>query len=70
VGLLRVTQSPARDDQEGRPFRAQDGYGCDCNSRHRLEDPTQMGLAQDQDVVQAFSPDRADEPFGVSVLPG
>jgi hypothetical protein len=36
VGLLRVTQSPARDDQEGRPFRAKDGYGCDCNSRHRL----------------------------------
>jgi FixJ family two-component response regulator len=28
VGLLRVTQSPARDDQEGRPYRAQDGHGC------------------------------------------
>src|SRR5260370_6711400 len=34
------------------------------------EDPVQMGLAQDQDMVQAFSPDRADEPFYVSVLPG
>jgi hypothetical protein len=29
-----------------------------------------MGLAQDQEMVQAFSPDRADEPFYVSVLPG
>ena len=34
------------------------------------EDLAQMGLAQDQDMVQAFSPDRADEPFSVSVLPG
>jgi hypothetical protein len=34
------------------------------------EDLAQMGLAQDQDMVQAFSPDRADEPFRVSVLPG
>jgi hypothetical protein len=32
------------------------------------EDPVQMGLAQDQDMVQAFSPDRADEAFYVSVL--
>src|SRR3979490_2281046 len=29
-----------------------------------------MGLAHDQDMVQAFSPDRADEPFDVSILPG
>jgi len=36
VGLLRVTQSPARDDQEGRLSRAKDGYGRDRNSRHRL----------------------------------
>jgi hypothetical protein len=35
-----------------------------------FEDLAQMDLAQDQDMVQAFSPDRADEPFGVSVLPG
>jgi hypothetical protein len=34
------------------------------------EDLAQMGLAQDQDMVQAFSPDRAYEPFSVSVLPG
>jgi hypothetical protein len=32
------------------------------------EDLAQMRLAQDEDVVQAFSPDRADEPFSVSVL--
>jgi hypothetical protein len=34
------------------------------------EDLAQMGLTQEQDMVQAFSPDRADEPFGIFVLPG
>jgi hypothetical protein len=34
------------------------------------EDPAKMRLAQDHDMIQAFSPDRADEPFDVSVLPG
>jgi Transposase IS66 family len=34
------------------------------------EDLAKMGFAQDQDMVQAFSSDRADEPFGVTVLPG
>jgi hypothetical protein len=32
------------------------------------EDPAQMGLAQDKDMVQAFSPDRADESFDVSII--
>src|SRR5260370_1369097 len=34
------------------------------------EDPAQMGLAQDEDMIEAFSPDRADEPFHMPVLPG
>jgi hypothetical protein len=34
------------------------------------EDLAEMGFAQDHDVIEAFSPDRADEPFDVSVLPG
>jgi hypothetical protein len=34
------------------------------------EDPAKVRLAQDHDMVQAFSPDRADEPLDVSVLPG
>ena len=34
------------------------------------EDPVQMSLAQDQDMVQAFSPDRADEPFDVPFCQG
>jgi hypothetical protein len=29
-----------------------------------------MGLAKDDDVIQAFSTDRADEPFDLSILPG
>jgi hypothetical protein len=35
-----------------------------------FKDPAQMGFAQDQDMVEAFSSDRADEPFNVSILPG
>ena len=34
------------------------------------EDSAKMRLAQDHDMIQAFAPDRADEPFNVSVLPG
>jgi len=29
-----------------------------------------IDLAQDHNMIQAFSPDRADEPFNVSILPG
>src|SRR5882757_157950 len=36
----------------------------------RFEDPTQMCLAEDNDVVQALAPDRSDQPFGKAVLPG
>jgi hypothetical protein len=32
------------------------------------EDPAQMRFAQDQDVVQVFSPDRADQPLHMAVL--
>ena len=30
----------------------------------------EMPFAKDHDVVEAFPPDRADEPFTVSILPG
>lgn len=33
------------------------------------EDPAQMRLAQDDDVIEAFAPDRADQPLRVPVLP-
>jgi hypothetical protein len=35
-----------------------------------FQDPTQMHLAQDNDVVRTFTPDRADQPFGKTVLLG
>ena len=35
-----------------------------------FQDPTQMHLAQDNDVVHALTPDRSDQPFGKAVLPG
>src|SRR5712671_1643273 len=34
-----------------------------------FQDPTQMHLAQDNDVVHTFTPDRADQPFGKAILP-
>ena len=34
------------------------------------EDPAQVRFAQDHDMVQAFSSDRADQPLRVPILPG
>src|SRR6202521_3439470 len=34
-----------------------------------LQDPTQMHLSQDNDVVHTFTPDRSDQPFGKAILP-
>src|SRR3979409_1080993 len=33
-------------------------------------DSAQMHLAQDNDVVHTFTPDRSDQPFGKAILPG
>src|SRR6202163_4311122 len=35
-----------------------------------FQDPTQMHLAQDNDVVYTLTPDRSDQPFDKAVLPG
>jgi hypothetical protein len=34
-----------------------------------IQNPAQMRLAQDDDVVQTFAPNRSDQPFGNPVLP-
>src|ERR1700682_1716337 len=34
------------------------------------QDSAQMHLAQDNDVVRTFTPDRSDQPFGKAILPG
>ncbi len=34
-----------------------------------LQDPAQMRLVQDDQVVGTLAPDRADEPFGKAILP-
>ena len=36
----------------------------------RGQDPAQVRFAQDHDMIQAVSSDRADEPFDMSILPG
>jgi len=35
-----------------------------------FECPAQMRLAQDNDAVHTFSPDRSNQLFGIAVLPG
>ena len=35
-----------------------------------FQNSAQMQLAQDNDVVHAFTPDRSDQPFGKAILPG
>src|ERR1700736_6032570 len=35
----------------------------------RFENPTQMRLAQNNDVVHTFTPDRSDQPFDKAILP-
>src|ERR1700738_3478983 len=35
----------------------------------RFQNPAQTCLAQDNDVLHTFSPDRSDQPFGKAVLP-
>ncbi|MEA2912682.1 MAG: hypothetical protein QOJ15_4763 [Bradyrhizobium sp.] len=34
-----------------------------------LKDPAQMGLAEDDDVIEAFAADRADQSLRMPVLP-
>ena len=33
------------------------------------EDPAQMGFAEDDDVIEAFPTDRADQPLHMAILP-
>jgi hypothetical protein len=35
----------------------------------RREDPSQMGLAEDGDVIEAFPTDQTDRALGMSILP-
>ena len=36
----------------------------------RFQNPAQMRLAQDNDVVRTFTPDRSDQLFDKAILPG
>jgi hypothetical protein len=36
----------------------------------RFQDATQMRLAQDNHMIDALSPDRANQPFSKAILPG
>jgi len=34
-----------------------------------LQDPAQVRLAQDDEMIQTLAPDRSDQPFGKAILP-
>ena len=35
----------------------------------RFQNPAEMRLAQNDDVIQTLTPDRSDQPFGKAILP-
>jgi hypothetical protein len=35
----------------------------------RFQNPAQMLLAEDNEVIQTLTPDRSDQPFGKAILP-
>jgi hypothetical protein len=59
-----------QDEQAAHPYTGIDASGRCCNSGVGLEDLTQMGFAKDDDVIQAFSADRANQPLHMAILPG
>ena len=62
VCVRRQSGASLRKGQAGSDLVVVAGVG--------FEDATQIRFAEHQDVVQAFAPDRANEPLDVSVLPG
>jgi len=46
-----------------------DGSGCGGSNPHKMRGAAQMALVEDDDVVQALAPDRADHTLDVGVLP-
>src|ERR1700688_859629 len=79
IVVMQSTEDAARIDDTDPLNRARDWrillQGSMCSEAIIIvgvgfQDPTQMHLAQDDDVVQTLTPDRSDQPFGKAVLPG
>src|SRR3984893_5553446 len=73
-----TAQDGKRADHTGSLNRARSGrilIQCQVSPRLiivasvRFQNPAQMCLAQDNDVVHTLTPDRSDQPFGKAILP-
>jgi hypothetical protein len=77
-GVRRGAESPRSDRGEGA--RCPVGVGCSapeldvgarrCSRPCRPQEPVEVPLVQDEEVVEALSSDRADDPLGEGILPG
>src|ERR1700674_317080 len=78
VAVMKSAQDGARTDHTGSLNRARNRRIFVQGSMRSeaivivgvgFQDPTQMHLAQDNDVVHTLTPDRSDQPFGKAILP-
>ena len=57
-------------DRLANPCPATDAFEVRWSSRCRPQDPPQMGLAEDDEAIEAFPMDRADQSRRKPILPG
>src|SRR5664279_5465976 len=78
IAVMKSAQDGARTDHTGSLNRARNRRILVQGSMRSdvivivgvgFQDPTQMHLAQDNDVVHTFTPDRSDHPFHKAILP-
>jgi hypothetical protein len=55
--------------ESARPCSVTDASGPRCNMSLRLQRVLKVPLAKDNDMIEQFPPDRADQPFNIWVLP-
>src|SRR3981081_3579920 len=75
---MKSAQDGARTDDTGALYRAGDRRSLVKGSMSpdavvvmsvRFQNPAEMCLAQNDDVIQTLTPDRSDQPFGKTILP-
>ena len=79
VVVMKSAQDGARTDHTGSLYRARDrrilvkgsvSPDAVVVASVRFQNPAQMCLAKDNDVVHTFTPDRSDQPFDKAILRG
>src|ERR1700682_1702089 len=78
IVVMKSAQDGARTDDTGALYRARDRRILVKGSMSpdavvvmsvRFQNPAEMCLAQNDDVIQTLTPDRSDQPFGKTILP-